>query len=110
MKNIKLIVADWEKVSPANRDDIEQRTAMKMAERDGKADYRRICGCCGREIKDLSKSHSLHLIEGAEYWTEYEGTINECHGADMGWWTVGNTCYNKFKKNSYEVEIVNEDE
>lgn len=62
-----------------------------------------------KKLKTWKNAKSLHLIEGAEYWTEYEGTINECEGADMGWFTVGSTCYKKFKKNSYEIKLVNKD-
>lgn len=104
MKNIKLIVADWEKVVSPKRDENEERSQEKGV------DWKNICGCCGKEIKDTTKAKSLHLIEGAGYWTEYKDTINECHGADMGWFYVGSDCYNKFKKNSYEIELQNDDE
>ena len=102
MKNIKLVVADWEKVVSSRKDENEAKSWEKGAEC--------ICGCCGKEIKDKTTAKSLHLIEGSDYWTEYEGTINECHGADMGWFYVGSDCYKKFRKNCYEVTIQNDDE
>ena len=105
MKNIKLIVADWDKVSL----NYEARERNENKCYKNGVDSERICVCCGKEIKNMENAKSLHLIEGAGYWTEYEGTINECEGADMGWCTVGPTCYKKFKKNSYETELVNKD-
>ena len=105
MKNIKLIVANWENV--CLNYDIKERNENKCYEKE--VDSFRICGCCGKEIKNMENAKSLHLIEGGKYWTEYEGTINECEGADMGWFTVGPTCYKKFNKNSYEIKLVNKD-
>jgi hypothetical protein len=105
MENIKIKVADWDKVSLSyeTRERNENRCYANGV------DSKRICVCCGKEIKNMENVKHLHLIEGAEYWTEYEGTINESKGADMGWCTVGPTCYQKYKKNEYEVEIVNKD-
>ena len=96
MKNIKMkiIVADWDKVTSPRRDENEEKAMEKGAE------Y--VCGCCGKEIKDPAKAKSLHLIDGGDYWTECD--ISTDDGRDVGWWTVGPTCYNKFKKNSYEIE------
>ena len=67
-----------------------------------------MCEKC-KIIQNPETAKALHLIEGGDYFTECEDEINTCHGADMGWWTVGPTCYKKFKKNSYEIEPVNED-
>lgn len=105
MKTIKVICTDESLVYSPNYQENEERTMQKMAKRDGKATYERICGCCGREIKNLETAKALHLIEGGRYFTEDERTINEKEGADMGWWTVGPTCYKKFLKNKKEVEI-----
>ena len=73
MKNIKLIVADWDKVSLNY--EARERNENKCYENG--VDSERICVCCGKEIKNMENAKSLHLIEGAGYWTEYEGTINE---------------------------------
>ena len=104
MKNIKIKVADWDLVASPSREENEERSQMKG----GKIGYN-ICGCCGKIIKEPTTAKELHLIEGGEYFTEYEDEINTCKGADMGWWTVGPTCYKKYKKNEKEVEIVNKD-
>lgn len=106
MKNIKLIVADWKKVS------LGYETRERNEERSQEKGYEigfSICACCGKPIENPETAKGLHLIEGGSYFTESKEEINTCHGADMGWWTVGPTCYKKFKKNSYEIELVNED-
>ena len=103
MKNIKIVVADWDKVETKSREDELQRSQDKGYEWDS------ICGCCGKPIKNAETAKALHLIEGGSYFTECEDEINTCDGSDMGWWTVGPTCYKKFKKNSYEIELVNKD-
>ena len=105
MENIKIIVADWEKVSL----DYETRERNENKCYEKGVDYDKICVCCGKEIKNMENAKKLHLIEGAGYWTEDKRTINEKQGADMGWCTVGPTCYKKFLKNRKEIEIVNED-
>ena len=107
MKNIKVMVADWQKVSLGY--ETRERNEERSQEKGGEIGYS-ICACCGKLIQDLDKAKHLHLIEGGSYFTEDERTINECHGADMGWWVVGPTCYSKFLKNRKEIEIVNEDE
>ena len=109
MENIRVIVADADLVYSSTFQETEETTMQQMAKRDGKVEYGRICGCCGKEIKNMNTAKQLHLIEGAGYWTEDKRTINEKCGADMGWWVVGPTCYKKFLKNRKEVEIVNED-
>lgn len=64
----------------------------------------RICICCGREIKDLSKAKSLRLILGGECFTESEIDFDE--SSDLGWWYVGLNCYKKFKANICgEIEV-----
>lgn len=105
MKNIRLVVADWNKVSLG----YEARERNEEKAYENGADFERICGCCGKEIKNINTAKELHLIEGGKYFTEDKRTINESVGADMGWWTVGPTCYKKFLKNRKEIEIVNED-
>lgn len=105
MNTIKILCADWDKVSLY--DEVRERNENKCYKNG--VDSKRICVCCGKEIKNMENAKQLHLIEGAMYWTEYEGTINESKGADMYWCTVGPTCYKKYKKNEKEVEIVNED-
>lgn len=106
MNKIKLIVADWEKVSL--NFEIRERNENRSQEKGFELGYS-ICACCGKPIENPETAKALHLIEGGEYFTEYEGEINACDGSDMGWWRVGPTCYKKFKKNSYEIELVNED-
>lgn len=106
MENIKIKVADWDKVSLDY--DTRDRNEEYSQEKGYELCYS-ICVCCGKPIKDVSAAKSLHMIEGGEYLTEYEGEINTCEGADMGWWRVGPVCYKKYKKNEYEIEIVNKD-
>ena len=106
MKNIKLVVADWDKVSLNY--ETRERNENQSQEKGFEIGYS-ICGCCGKPIKNPENAKALHLIEGGEYFTEYEDEINTCNGADMGWWKIGPTCYKKFKKNSYEIELVNKD-
>lgn len=105
MEKIMMLVADWDKVSL----DYEARERNENRSHKNGVEPERVCVCCGKEIRNMENAKELHLIEGAEYWTEYKGTINENEGADMGWCTVGPTCYNKFKKNVYTREIVNRD-
>jgi len=106
MKNIKIVVADWNKVSLGY--ETRERNENRSQEKGFEIGYS-ICACCGKPIENLETAKSLHLIEGGSYFTEYEGEINTCTGSDMGWWRVGPTCYKKFKKNEKEIELVNED-
>ena len=104
MENIRVIVADANLVFSSKRDENEERSQEK-----GFEVGHNICGCCGKGIKNMETAKQLHLIEGGEYFTEDERTINERYGADMGWWIVGSTCYKKFLTNRKEVEIINND-
>lgn len=103
MKNIKIKVAEWELVASPKREENEEKSYEKGAEFD------QICGCCGKVINNPKTAKELHLIEGGSYFTEYKETVNECEGADMGWWTVGPVCYKKFINNLKEIEIQNKD-
>ena len=96
MKTIKIIGSDWEMVASKSREANEERC------QDRGIDWRNICGCCGKEIKEGSEKKSLRLIEGGEYFTEYDGELDGTH--DMGWWNVGPVCYKKFLKNRKEIE------
>jgi hypothetical protein len=97
MEKIKIKVADWESVVSSKRDENEEKSYEKGV------DFNRICGCCGKEIKNFETAKSLHLIEGGSYFTEDER--EKYDGTDMGWWITGPTCYKKFLKNIKEVEI-----
>ena len=103
METIKVVVSDWELVVSSKREQNEEKAYKKGFSTNN------ICGCCGKGIENMETAKALHLIEGGSYFTEDKRTINESHGADMGWWVVGPTCYKKFLKNRKEIEIVNED-
>lgn len=98
MTKKKWIVANFSDVASNMREQNTEKCYMKNIP------YDRICGCCGKEIKDPSKVHELHLIDGSGYFTE--DVEDDADGYDMGWWTVGNVCYRKFKKALHEVELV----
>ena len=106
MKNIKIKVAEWNKVSLSY--ETREKNENRSQEKGFEIGYS-ICGCCGKPIENPESAKALHLIEGGKYFTEYEGEINTCDGADMGWWKVGAVCYKKYKKNEKEVEIINKD-
>lgn len=61
------------------------------------------CVCCGKGIKDINKTKWIRLIEGGEFYTESEQEFDSC--GDMGWFPIGNICYNKYKKNETDIEI-----
>ncbi len=98
MKTIKIIGSDWDLVASPKREENEQKSYDNWT---GKG-LPQICGCCGKVIKDTDTAKSLRLIEGGEYFTEYNGELDESH--DMGWWYVGSVCYKKFLKNRKEIE------
>lgn len=94
MKNIKIKATSWDLVVSPKREANTETSWNKGVE------PMNICGCCGKEL--TGARHSLRLIEGGEYFTEYEGQLEE--SSDMGWFLVGNTCYKKFLKNATEIE------
>ena len=100
---MKIKVAEWNKVSLSY--ETREKNENRSQEKGFEIGYS-ICSCCGKPINPES-AKALRLIEGGEYFTEYEGEINAC--ADMGWWKVGAVCYKKYKKNEKEVEIINKD-
>lgn len=95
---IKMVVADWEMVVSPKREENEERSQEKGGEIG-----HNICGCCGKIITNPEQRKSLRLICGGDYFTEYDGELDESH--DMGWWYVGSVCYKKFLKNRKEIEI-----
>ena len=103
---MKIKVTEWDNVSL--NCETRQKNEDRSQEKGFEIGYS-ICACCGNPIKKPENAKSLHLIEGGVYFTEYEGEINTCKGADMGWWIVEPVCYKKYKKNEKEVEIINED-
>ena len=101
MKTIKIIGAEWEKVSSPKRDENEERSYDNWTG----SGLPQLCGCCGKVIKDVSTAKSLRLIEGGDYWTEHsEDDVFEFSG-EMGWWYVGPDCYKKYTKNKKEIEV-----
>jgi len=101
MKTIKIIGAEWEKVSSPKRDENEERSYDNWTG----SGLPQLCGCCGKIIKDVSTAKSLRLIEGGDYWTEHsEDDVFEFSG-EMGWWYVGPDCYKKYTKNKKEIEV-----
>lgn len=98
MGTIKIIGADWDLVASPRREENEERSQMKGGEIG-----HNICGCCGKIITNLEERKSLRLIDGGNYFTEYDGELSDTH--DMGWWYVGSVCYKKFLKNKKEIEV-----
>lgn len=98
MGTIKIIGADWDLVASPRREENEERSQMKGGEIG-----HNICGCCGKIITNLEERKSLRLIDGGNYFTEYDGELSDTH--DMGWWYVGSVCYRKFQKNKKEIEV-----
>lgn len=98
MKNIKVLVADYEIVESPKRMENEEKAYDNGAEN--------VCVCCGKEIKDEMKAKSIHLIEGGAYLTESEEDFGN---GDMCWFSIGPSCYKKFLKNKKEIEIKIED-
>lgn len=99
MSTIKIIGADWEQVGSPKRWENEERSYQNWK---GEG-LPQLCGCCGKTIKNFETAKSLRIIEGGEYFTEYEGNLEEC--SDMGWWYVGSDCYRKYAKNKREIEV-----
>ena len=59
----------------------EERSEMKG----GEIGYN-ICGCCGKIINNLEERKSLRLIDGGNYFTEYEGELMNM-GLPIGYYT-----------------------
>lgn len=105
MRNIKMIVADYDLVVSSNRDENEDK-AYTIASKKG-IDNPQLCGCCGKIIKDIDTAKSLRIIGGGKYYTEYDG--EDVPSDDMGWWYVGSVCYKKFLRNKKEADVEVED-
>ncbi len=97
MKNIKIIGTDSDLVFSPKREENEEKCY------DRGVDSNNICGGCGKELKEGGKRYQLRMIEGGEYFTEYEGDLK--NNADMGWWFVGAACYKKYKKGETEITV-----
>ncbi len=92
-------------IKAARFDDLTIKTRDENIER-CECEGVRYCQCCGRKLKPESKTFPLRMIEGGEFFTEYEGEdIPE--ELDLAWWDVGATCYKKYKaaEKDFEVEV-----
>jgi hypothetical protein len=65
--------------------------------------FQSVCICCGKGIRDIKKTKWIRMIEGGEYYTEYEQELN--FNEDMGWFPIGTTCYKKYKENEIDIEL-----
>ena len=99
MNTIKIIGADWDLVASPKRAENEEKSWDNY---EG-GELPQLCGCCGKVIKNYKEAKSLRIIDGGNYFTEFEGEVEEC--ADMGWWYVGSDCYRKYTKNKREIEV-----
>ena len=79
----------------------------KKDKNEDKCDYtsEQPCAICGKSIKNnanFKQIKQIRLICGGEYFTE---NTNDKLPDDMGWFKVGISCYNKFKKLVKDIEI-----
>jgi len=65
------------------------------------------CAICGRPIKEGSKCENIRMFGGGEYFTTSNVEDYKLPD-DMGWYSVGLTCFKKYKKLEKEIEVEEE--
>lgn len=95
METKKILVASYEEILSPKKDENEDRSYINW---NGEP----ICECCGRRIKDINNAKQLHVIGSNKFFTEDETDFGEY---DMGWYFVGKSCYQKYLKTRFEIEI-----
>ena len=97
MEIIKIIGANADLICSDKYYENEEKALDRGVEND------RICACCGKEIKDITKAKSIHIIEGGKYLTEDEREFDD--GSDLGVFPIGSACYKKYLKNRREITL-----